>query len=131
MPFRRLTCTLCFVASGFMIAGCTTTNVTLGRHPGRSAPAHYGNLNIPPGHLPPPGQCRIWYPGQPPGHQPPPGDCYELSRQVPPGAWLVEHPAHDRGNIYVNVFDPQRTGRRIEVRIYEAATGIFIRAERR
>ncbi|WP_149537586.1 hypothetical protein [Siccirubricoccus phaeus] len=27
---------------------------------------------IPPGHLPPPGEARAWYPGLPPGHQPPP-----------------------------------------------------------
>lgn len=45
---------------------------------------------IPPGHMPPPGSCRIWLPNTPPGKQPPPGDCYELSRMVPPGAWLVE-----------------------------------------
>jgi hypothetical protein len=24
-------------------------------------------VHIPPGHLPPPGQCRIWYPDRPPG----------------------------------------------------------------
>jgi hypothetical protein len=30
---------------------------------------------IPPGHLPPPGECRTWYPGVPPGHQPPPHRC--------------------------------------------------------
>lgn len=41
--------------------------------------------DIPPGHMPPPGKCRIWFPGQ----QPPPGDCWELERQVPPGAWLI------------------------------------------
>lgn len=45
---------------------------------------------IPPGHLPPPGSCRIWLPDTPPGKQPPPGNCYQLSRKVPPGAWLVE-----------------------------------------
>lgn len=45
---------------------------------------------IPPGHMPPPGSCRIWYPNTPPGQQPPPGDCYTLSRQVPPGAWLIK-----------------------------------------
>ncbi|MBD3615460.1 MAG: hypothetical protein HUJ22_02730 [Gracilimonas sp.] len=45
---------------------------------------------IPPGHLPPSGQCRIWLPNTPPGQQPPPGNCHELSRRVPPGAWLIE-----------------------------------------
>ncbi len=45
---------------------------------------------IPPGHMPPPGACRIWYPGRPPGHQPPPGDCATLAHQVPDGAWLIE-----------------------------------------
>lgn len=44
---------------------------------------------VPPGHMPPPGECRIWYPDRPPGHQPPPGNCYELERRVPPGAMLI------------------------------------------
>lgn len=30
---------------------------------------------IPPGHLPPPGECRTWYRGVPPGQQPPPHRC--------------------------------------------------------
>jgi len=49
----------------------------------------HGHRHIPPGHLPPAGMCRIWYPGTPPGHQPPPGDCRTLSRQVPRGALLI------------------------------------------
>lgn len=57
----------------------------------------HGKLHIPPGHLPPAGKCRIWYPGTPPGHQPPPGDCRVLSRQLPRGAWLV---SRDRIWIY-------------------------------
>jgi len=47
--------------------------------------SHY---NIPPGHMPPPGECRIWFPGLPPGQQPPPGNCYDLERRVPSGAFL-------------------------------------------
>ena len=44
------------------------------RHPRDS---RYG---IPPGHLPPPGSCRVWYEGRPPGHQPPPTDCASAHR---------------------------------------------------
>jgi surface antigen len=47
------------------------------------------HMRIPPGHLPPPGLCRIWYPNHPPGQQPPPGDCATLSWHVPPGACLI------------------------------------------
>jgi hypothetical protein len=47
------------------------------------------NVDIPPGHLPPPGECRIWFPGRAPGHQPPPGPCSELRHRVPAGAILV------------------------------------------
>ncbi len=44
---------------------------------------------IPPGHMPPPGFCRIWFPDRPPGHQPPPGPCEALEPRVPPGAFIV------------------------------------------
>lgn len=45
-----------------------------------------GQLAVPPGHRPPPGSCRVWYPGLPPGQQPPPGSCYAY---VPSGAVLL------------------------------------------
>jgi hypothetical protein len=47
-------------------------------------------VNIPKGHMPPPGKCRVWYPDRPPGQQPPPGDCAQLKHRVPPDAVLVE-----------------------------------------
>jgi hypothetical protein len=54
-------------------------------------PVYHGQpVHVPPGHLPPPGECRIWYPDRPPGHQPPPGPCRQLQYQVPPGAVLVQ-----------------------------------------
>ena len=49
---------------------------------------HHG-YDVPAGHLPPPGECRIWYPDRPAGHQPPPGICQDLEWQVPPGAALI------------------------------------------
>ncbi|POF44380.1 hypothetical protein B0D71_00665 [Pseudomonas laurylsulfativorans] len=49
----------------------------------------YEEVGIPRGHLPPPGQCRIWFPDRPPGHQPPPGRCKKLRHRVPSGAYLV------------------------------------------
>ena len=46
-------------------------------------------VSIPPGHMPPAGKCRIWFPGLPPGQQPPPGNCNQLRYHVPQGAELV------------------------------------------
>lgn len=43
-------------------------------------------LEIPNGHRPPPGFCRVWYPNRPAGHQPPPTSC---DVDVPRGAVLV------------------------------------------
>ena len=34
--------------------------------------------NVPPGHYPPQGECRIWYPNRPPGQQPPSQSCLSL-----------------------------------------------------
>lgn len=72
-------------------------------HPGRRAHAGRGRAKgkqfkgrggsigyrIPPGHLPPPGTCRIWYPGIPPGHQPPPVECGYAYLYAPYGSFVV------------------------------------------
>jgi hypothetical protein len=33
------------------------------------------DLDIPAGHLPPPGECKLWYPKRPAGQPPPPERC--------------------------------------------------------
>jgi hypothetical protein len=47
-------------------------------------------LRIPPGHLPPPGACRVWNPSLPPGQQRPPGSCSAFTGNVPAGACLID-----------------------------------------
>lgn len=48
-------------------------------------------LHVPKGHRPPPGQCRLWYPGRPPGHQPPPTSCRLAYRHRRGSAVVVTH----------------------------------------
>ncbi len=69
------------------LAGCGEIVLAVQQHGYPNIP--YEHTNIPPGHLPPPGECRIWFPDRPPGQQSPPGNCDVLSRQVPPGARLI------------------------------------------
>jgi hypothetical protein len=58
----------------------------LGERPRRERRASRA-VDVPPGHYPPPGECRVWFPDRPPGQQPPPGSC---DVRVPRGAVLVE-----------------------------------------
>jgi Tfp pilus assembly protein PilF len=51
--------------------------------------SEFDESDIPRGHWPPPGKCRIWFPDRPPGHQPAPGNCKKLRYRVPFGAYLV------------------------------------------
>jgi hypothetical protein len=55
----------------------------------QTAPDKGRSYNIPPEYMPPPGKCRIWFPGRPPEHQPPPGECADLQRHVPLNTWLL------------------------------------------
>lgn len=88
--------------------------------PHNKAPGHLG---IPPGHLPPPGTCRIWYPGKPPGHQPKPGNCETLSRKVPSDAWLLYRPSGKEVRVAAS------TRSVMEFRYYDASTGVLLRVE--
>lgn len=91
----------------------------------RSTAARY---NIPPGHLPPPGMCRVWVPGEPPGRQEknhPVGRCSTLRASMPAGAWLVYRPTDD--SRYVRVWQYGEDQQVIAQRIYDITTGELIR----
>jgi hypothetical protein len=49
--------------------------------------AAQGRGGIPPGHMPPPGECRVWYDGRPPGQQPPPTSCRDAERMASRGRY--------------------------------------------
>lgn len=45
--------------------------------------------DIPAGHYPPPGECRVWHPDRPAGHQPPPEPCHSLRGRALGGAFIL------------------------------------------
>jgi hypothetical protein len=49
------------------------------------------SVDVPPGHMPSPGECRLWEDGVPPGQQSAPGDCEELEDDVTDDTVLVDH----------------------------------------
>jgi len=51
----------------------------------------YDDVDIPDGHLPPPGECKLWDVHLDPGQQSPPGDCEQLADQVTDSLVLVTH----------------------------------------
>lgn len=92
-------------------------------------PSTAARLGIPPGHLPPPGACRVWVPGKPPGHQAKPGPCAALLRSAPPGSWLVYRPTQDRKVVHVREIDSRRSGSVVRVRVFDVTTGVALREE--
>jgi hypothetical protein len=113
-----------------MLAGLLAGTLLVPAIPALAKDKDYGEFRVPPGHVPPPGMCRIWFPGRPPGHQPAPGSCRVLSRQVPRGAYLI---ANDRRWTYGelrdrhfkhDVFDSPRYSRRYYDRDYSGRSQI-------
>ena len=51
----------------------------------------YLDLDIPAGHRPPPGECKLWYPKREAGQQPPPASCVELIATAPPDVVVIDH----------------------------------------
>ena len=123
------------MTAALMLASCSMT--VSGRTGGgeeitevSNEPGPRGSLHIPPGHLPPPGECRVWIPGRPPGHQPKAGRCDRLSGHVPPGALLLYRPESDPRHVRVTEYHPERPDVIIAIRYYVAANGNFAWSER-
>ena len=94
-------------------------------------PGRAERLGIPPGHMPRPGECRVWIPGTPPGRQPRPRSrpCAGIERVAPAGSWIVYRPGGERRFVRVRVMDERRPGVVIRVRVFEAESGKFVREE--
>lgn len=86
-------------------------------------------LGIPKGHFPPPGSYRLWFPGRPPGRQPAVVYHYDAVRYAPAGAWVIYRPAYDSRFVYVQLIHPRYAGVVIEVHVYDAYYGTYIRTE--
>ena len=87
----------------------------------------YTRLEIPKGHYPPPGECRIWYPDRPAGHQPPPGKCRRLRTHVPPGAWLLHRPEDDPEHVQVIVLEERHPDTIQVIGEFDIGSGLFVR----
>lgn len=89
-----------------------------------STAARFG---IPPGHLPPAGQCRVWMPGEPPGKQKKKyssGDCSVVGANVPDGAWLVYRPGENKKEVVVREYG---RGDIVRTTVWDIATGALLR----
>ena len=86
MAFRKGISRLVGAAIVGFAVGCASTERAYFLPP---PPDHDFQFRVSEGHMPRPGECRIWYPNVPPHKQSPPGRCIDLERQVPHGAILV------------------------------------------
>jgi hypothetical protein len=90
-------------------------------------PSTAATLKIPPGHLPPPGQCRVWVQGLPPGKQPKARGCSGIEDTAPPSSWVVYRPGKDKKVVHVREMDSRRVGIVVRVTVYDVQSGSVIR----
>jgi hypothetical protein len=88
-------------------------------------------LDIPPGHLPELGQCRLWIPGRPPGQQPRPKSrtCDGIVSVAPAGSWIIDRPRATPQLVFVRVVDERRAGVLVRIRVFDIDTKRLVREE--
>ena len=86
-------------------------------------------LGVPPGHMPRPGECRIWLPGIAPGHQPRDRSCEDFLERAPAGSMILYRPSNDPSVVHVHYVDENRPGVIVLARVYAVDGGAFVREE--
>jgi hypothetical protein len=132
------------VLASLLVAGaCTHTTRTILLEPppapspevrgveSNRAPSTAARLGVPPGHLPNPGECRVWIPGTPPGHQPKPKSrpCAGIATVAPAGSWIIYRPTEDKKVVHVREVDSRRAGTVVRIRIFDIETSRLLREE--
>ncbi len=112
-----------------LLAGCSSRSpdVQTGPRTGENA-STAARFAIPPGHLPPPGMCKVWMPGEPPGQQKKKyraGNCSVIERQVPRGGWLVYNLNGDKKQVVVREYGVRSPGV-IAIRAFDLVTGALL-----
>ncbi len=92
-------------------------------------PSTAASLGVPPGHLPPAGQCRIWLKDTPPGRQARSRSCEGIVAEAPAGSMVLEG-MEDKKHVRVHYIDARRAGAVARVVVFEASSGKFVRQER-
>lgn len=95
----KKTSNIAFLVIPYILIGCSTVYYPTGMpNPESKEPRHeeivlydFAEMRIPKGHLPPPGECKVWFPERPAGQQPPPQSCSSAIMSKPPGAWIITH----------------------------------------
>jgi hypothetical protein len=124
-PIRQLASALAVLSA----TACTTISTGAPSQPApaaRRGPSTASTLGIPPGHLPAPGMCRVWMPGEPPGHQAKPRSCDRIERTAPAGSWIVSRPTRDKKVVHVRVVDQRRPGVVVRLRVYDVRRGTLV-----
>ena len=88
-------------------------------------------LNVPPGHLPELGECRVWIPGVPPGLQsrPKSRSCDGIVASARAGSWILYRPANEPKVVYVRIIDEHRAGIVVRVQVFDIQTKRLVREE--